>query len=386
MKTPQTNYDYIISGAGCAGLSLLYRILKEPSLNGKKILVLDSEKKDKNDRTWCFWEKENGIFQAIVKHEWRTLEFKTEKFTRQFELKHYRYKMIEGIDFYRFVLDYASEFQNVIFRTEKIVKISSSESAATVETEENRYTSRYVFNSTPLFHPDITTKNSLLQHFTGWVIETPTAVFDPTIGTLMDFSVHQNNGTTFMYVLPISPTEALVEYTLFSKSVLSKEKYESALKKYIDEQLKIKQYKIKHTEYGVIPMSLARFHRNPISNASVLNIGTAGGFTKASSGYTFQFIQKNTGQIVSLLKLNKHPHITKSVKDKRFEWYDRTLIDVILSERLEGKEIFAKMFKKVDPEKILQFLANESKVADDLVVMSKLPVIPFFIAGMKQLL
>ena len=69
-------YDYIIAGAGCAGLSLLYRMLQDPNLNQKKILVLDKAPKNNNDRTWCFWEKDDGIFEEIVIHEWKSLEFK----------------------------------------------------------------------------------------------------------------------------------------------------------------------------------------------------------------------------------------------------------------------------------------------------------------------
>jgi lycopene beta-cyclase len=52
----EIKYDYIIAGAGCAGYSLLYHLLKDPVLNKKKILVLDSNFEKGNDRTWCFWE------------------------------------------------------------------------------------------------------------------------------------------------------------------------------------------------------------------------------------------------------------------------------------------------------------------------------------------
>ena len=90
MTQQEITYDYIIAGSGCAGLSLLYRLLKDPNLKSKKILVIDRTEKNTNDRTWCFWEKETGIFQSIVTHEWKTLEFKCADFTRQFDLENYR--------------------------------------------------------------------------------------------------------------------------------------------------------------------------------------------------------------------------------------------------------------------------------------------------------
>ena len=61
----EKEYDYIIAGAGCAGLSLLMRMNGDPFFADKKILVVDAAGKNQNDRTWCFWEKEPDIFGAI---------------------------------------------------------------------------------------------------------------------------------------------------------------------------------------------------------------------------------------------------------------------------------------------------------------------------------
>ncbi len=200
----------------------------------------------------------------------------------------------------------------------------------------------------------------------------------------MDFRVSQINGTTFMYVLPISTTEALIEYTLFTTTVLDKEAYNTALKKYIKEELKIENYSISHEEFGVIPMSLAKFEKNPGKN--IINIGTAGGFTKASSGYTFQFIQKDVTEIVTRLKSGKNLNVNTSFENKLYNWYDRTLIDVLLSKKMTGSEIFTEMFQKNSPEKILAFLGNESTLLEDITIMTSLPTKPFLTSGIKQLL
>lgn len=386
MTTTDIKYDYIITGSGCAGLSLLYRMLIDPVLKSKKILVIDKSEKKENDRTWCFWEEGKGIFEPVVSHEWQSLIFKTSDFTRQFDLEKYRYKMIQGKDFYEFVLSFAENFPNVTFKVENIVGIKSNKTEATVETEAGFYSAQFVFNSTALFNPEINTENSLLQHFTGWVIKTKAEVFNDKVGTLMDFTLDQKNGVTFMYVLPTSSTEALVEYTLFSKHILAKEEYEKSLKNYIQNDLQIADYEIKHTEFGVIPMSLAKFERSTDAWQRTVNIGTAGGYTKASSGYTFQFVQKNTEQIIKNLRAEINPNPQKSWSDKRYEWYDRTLLEVILSEKMEGKEIFATMFSKRSPEKILKFLGNESSLLDDIKIVSTLPIKHFLIAGLKQIL
>lgn len=381
----EMKYDYIIAGSGCAGLSLLYRILKDPILNRKEVLVIDRDEKSSNDRTWCYWESQKGIFDSIVTHEWKTLEFLTSDFTQRFDLQNYSYKMIKGIDFYNHILSFAKTFKNVTFKFEKIEKIQTDSNYAFVVTENNKYSSEYVFNSTNLFNPTINTVNSLLQHFEGWVIKTKKPTFNSKVGTLMDFRLNQENGVTFMYVLPTNSSEALIEYTLFSEKVLNKEKYKAELESYIKNYLKIEQYEIIHKEFGIIPMSLTKFSRNPNSEEKIINIGTAGGFTKASSGYTFQFIQKNSEKIISNLLKGKLPNPKKTFRDKIFEWYDRTVLEVMLSEKMSGKEIFSLMFKNLSPEKILAFLGNESKFADEIKIMNIFPKIPFIIAGIKKL-
>ena len=373
-------YDYIIAGSGCAGLSLLHKILQTPSLQNKSILVIDKDQKKSNDRTWCFWEKNPGPFESIVYAKWNKLEFLSTDFKKKLNLESYTYKMIQGIDFYNFIINYAKKFKNVSFVQESI---NSIDKKAVLKTTKNTYTANYIFNSTNLFNPEINEQNSLLQHFKGWLIKTEKPVFNAEIGRLMDFRVSQENGATFMYVLPSSSTKALIEYTLFSPSTLKQETYVEELKKYIKEVLKIEKYTIEHEEFGIIPMSLAKFEQNPKQN--IINIGTSGGYTKASSGYTFQFIQKNVIDIVKNLKTGKNPVQKLSFKNKIYQWYDRTLINVLLTKKMTGKEVFTIMFTKNPAHKILAFLGNESSISEDLLIMKSFPKIPFLIAGIKSL-
>ncbi|MFT4753329.1 MAG: lycopene beta-cyclase [Salibacteraceae bacterium] len=378
-------YDYIIAGSGCAGLSLLYRLLTDSELSKKNILVLDKDQKTQNDRTWCYWEKGSGLFESIVHYQWKSLEYKSEGFKQKFDLEEYSYKMVRGVDFYTHVLQFAKKFTTVDFQYGNIKSISGTLGSASVNTDIGSFEADFVFNSTPLFHPEMNTDNSLLQHFKGWEIKTKSPVFDSKVGTLMDFTVSQEHGDTFMYVLPTSSTEALIEYTLFSPVVLEAKAYEKALKNYISDVLKIDSYEIIHQEYGVIPMSLAKFEREigPLQN--VIQIGTAGGFTKASSGYTFQFIQTHTQKIVAQLRAGKTPMVNASFRDKTFDWYDRTVLEVILSKRMTGKEIFTQIFRESPINKVLAFLGNESTVMEDIQIMRKLPLFPFLISGIKQL-
>ena len=50
-------FDYIIAGAGAAGLTLAY-LLMEYEDREKSILIIDKDSKSTNDRTWSFKRKQ----------------------------------------------------------------------------------------------------------------------------------------------------------------------------------------------------------------------------------------------------------------------------------------------------------------------------------------
>jgi lycopene beta-cyclase len=252
---------------------------------------------------------------------------------------------------------------------------------ATLKLSEEKYSATYIFNSILFDKPVLKKKEYyLLQHFKGWMIETEKPVFNPGEATLMDFRTDQQHGTTFVYVMPFSETKALVEYTLFSEKILELFQYEEGLKEYITKHLRIDSYKIIETEFGVIPMTN---HRFPANEGNIINIGSAGGQTKGSSGYTFRFIQKNSAEMTERLSQGKHP-ADKSVKGK-YHFYDSVLLNILHNKKLSGKEIFSDLFQKNKPQQVLRFLDNESSLSDELKIISSLPTWPFLKAALKQL-
>src|SRR5688572_30393517 len=85
-------YDFIFAGTGCAALSIVMRMIKSGKFGDKKILLLDKEPKTKNDRTWCFWEKENGFFEEIVYRKWEKLSFLSDQYSNTMDISPYQYK------------------------------------------------------------------------------------------------------------------------------------------------------------------------------------------------------------------------------------------------------------------------------------------------------
>lgn len=375
-----THYHYIISGSGCAGLSLLLRLLKSPVLEHKNILVLDAQLKNVNDRTWCFWEKEEGLFQPIVYKQWQEVRFAGPGIDQTLNLAPYSYKMIRGIDFYYHVLKAVSAYSNVHFLQASVYSVHAN---GEVRTDKGIFTADYIFNSIVFDKPVLQPKQYyLMQHFKGWKIQTGQPAFDAAKATFMDFTITQQYGTAFMYLLPVSETEALVEFTLFTDQLLQQEQYNEQLRHYITQRLGITQYTIAEEEFGVIPMTNHVFSRG---EGKLINIGSAGGDTKGSTGYSFQFIQKRTAQIVKALSNGKHPLNHYSYKERRFIWYDGVLLNVLANHKLPGDQVFARMFKRNPVQNIFRFLDNESNLLQDLALISRMPQQIFFRAAMQQL-
>ncbi len=379
-------YDYIFLGAGCASLSIIMRMISSNKFLEKSILVIDRQAKTKNDRTWCFWEKEPGFFENIVYRKWNEVFFKTTGTDAiPLEMGNYQYKMIRGIDFYETCFSKIRLQKNIDIIYGEILFEEANNKVIGIKLDNellsyNMHT--IIFNS--LYIPANREKHKfyLLQHFKGWIIETKTDVFNPVQATLMDFRVAQKYGTTFVYVLPLSSTKALVEYTLFSENVLCDYKYNDELKLYIENFLAPGNYTIAEEEFGIIPMTNENF---PYFRSGMYFIGTAGGQTKASTGYTFKFIQKQADEIVAELTLKSNLLKRKKLK-KRFLFYDSTLLHILSKKLLEGKTIFSILFKKNKASAIFKFLDNESSLREEIKLLNSLPKKIFIKAGFSELI
>ncbi|RPD45548.1 lycopene cyclase [Paracnuella aquatica] len=365
-----------------AALSLLMRMVQQPALSGKKVLLLDADAKNRNDRTWCFWEKEAGLFENIVHHQWNTLYVHAQGFSKKLDIAPYRYKLIRGIDFYRHCFEYLDQFPNIHRVQATVDSIEQEGNEVQVQAGGEVYVAPILFNSIPPKQPQLKPHEYwLLQHFKGWTIETETDCFNPAEATMMDFRVGQEQGTTFVYVLPVSRRRALVEYTLFSGKLLPQEAYDAALKDYLHRFLSIDRYTITEEEFGIIPMTNVSF---PQRSGNILNLGTAGGNTKGSSGYTFRAVQKKSDRIVASLLQHGHP-FDLNKESPRFHFYDSVLLQILSEGKLLGADIFRQLFQKNKGSRVLQFLDNETSLAQEVQLLPTLPIVPFTAAAAKYL-
>lgn len=374
------HYDYIILGAGASGLMLAYRMEKDSFFDDKSVLIIDKESNKGNDRTWCYWEDGEGEWDSILEKKWHSIYFGSDDYSQTIDISDYSYKMIRSEKFYSLLWKTIEKSSNIEFLKASVTGLSEAEKV-TIETSIGNFTSEKLFNSIP--------NNSFLkqdkypvinQHFLGWFVKTKTDVFDDSLATFMDFSVPQKGNTRFMYVLPMSKREALFEYTLFSKDLLETSEYESAIKAYLADR-DITNYEIVEKEQGCIPMTSYKFYKE--NTSKILNIGTAGGWTKASTGYTFRATTKNTEQLVELLKFEKDISTLKS--KTKFWIYDLIFLDVLANYNDTGGSLFASLFKKTKVKTLFRFLDEESTLWEDLKIIFAVPPKHFTISLFKRL-
>lgn len=353
---------------------------KDSFFANKSILIIDKNGNKLNDRTWCYWQEDDGEWDDILKKDWNSIYFGSETLKETIDISPYKYKMIRSEDFYNKLWTTIKQNSNIEF-IETSVKGFVENDSVDIETTRGIFKTKKLFNSIPKTEFLKQEKYPVLQqHFLGWYVKTETEVFDDSLATFMDFGIPQKGNTRFMYVLPMDKKTALFEYTLFSKDLLELSEYKDAIKNYLANR-NITDYEIIETEKGSIPMTSYKF--NKLDTKNILNIGTAGGWTKASTGYTFNATTKKTKALIGFLKAETD--LSKFNKTNKFWYYDLLMLDVLANHNGFGSEMFTSLFKKADVKTIFRFLDEESTIIEDLKIILSVPPTKFTKAFFKRL-
>jgi lycopene beta-cyclase len=376
-----TQSSYIILGAGASGLLLAYRMSLDSYFDDKSILIIDQVKDKGNDKTWCYWEEGEGEWDELLTKKWPNVFFGSEHFTNTIDISPYSYKMIRSEKFYNKLWRSIDLKPNITFVEDSVKKYAELDNRVKVVTNKSIYFGLKLLNSIPdkIAYEKQQKYPVLQQHFMGWFVKTKIDCFEDSTATFMDFNIPQHGNTRFMYVLPIDKNMALFEYTLFSKDLLEHSEYEDAIKDYLKEK-KVTDYEILEKENGAIPMTSFKFEE--LNSNSILNIGTAGGWTKASTGYTFYNTSKKTKDLVSFLK--KEDDLSMFTKRTKYWFYDLLLLDVLSKNNAKGSSLFGSIFKKVNVKTILKFLGEESSLREDLKIITSVSPKPFILSIVKR--
>ena len=362
----QAQFDYAFAGAGAAGLQVILKMIDDPFFADKSILIIEKNEKKANDRTWSFWENKPSIWDDLAINSWGKGQFINQKGTINFHLAPYTYKTVRSADFYAYAKTKIEAAKNITWVADRVISIEGQE----IIGEKGQYAVGHIFDSrvSPEFEAKKDDYHSLIQHFRGWFIKTPNPVFDPQNFVMMDYRLKWNDSTSFTYVLPFSETTALVEFTLFNQQLLDIPTYEGYLRQYLKEYLKIEEYEIEEIEHGAIPMSDYPFHKHHTKH--VTKIGTAGGWVRPSSGYSFKNADRYSDRLIANIKKGLRPE--KGIATTRFRLYDSIFLNVLSSRNDLGEEIFTRLYTKPHIQSVFRFLDEESTISEDLRVMFSL--------------
>ncbi len=342
-------FDYVILGGGCAGLSLAYELEINGKIKNKKLAIVEIRDEYKRDRTWSFWKVFDHNFDDCVIKSWNKFSINSKSGSHEVLNKEYPYQTIDSGLFYKKILNQLKQNKNIEF-FKNIDQLNSDNSI--------------IFNSIPT---KVNYESKLWQHFKGVEIETAENIFDDEIFNLMDFDCDQRDEVHFFYTLPFAKNKALIETTWLSKiDDNSLKDYDMQLEKYIKETLKIKNYKINFQEQGAIPLF---FPSNQIEKNKI-NIGSNGGMTRLSTGYTFLNIQDHSKYIANNIENIKN--IRPYNIGKKYEFLDNIFLNVLKKHPDKMPKIFLNMFKA--PSKtVIKFLSNKSNIFEDLAIILKMP-------------
>ncbi|CAM5715531.1 Putative lycopene cyclase OS=Streptomyces glaucescens OX=1907 GN=SGLAU_01565 PE=4 SV=1 [Streptomyces glaucescens] len=374
--------EVAVLGAGAAGLSLAHRLAGHvPGARTLSVVLVDAPPGPLRPppRTWCFWESGRGRFDAALRAEWRRLRVRPPWGAPvEGDIAPLRYKMIRSDDFEYLVGRDLARSPNVRRLEATVETVEDVAAGAHVQVKApdgsgRVLRARWVFDSRPPGSLPAA-RTTLLQHFHGWFVRTARPVFDVGAVELMDFRTPQPaDGLSFGYVLPLGSHEALVEYTEFSPRPLTADGYESAVRQYADEVLRLGEARIVATETGVIPMTDAPMPRQV--GASVFRIGAAGGATRPASGYTFAGVQRQTRAVASALRQGRRPAppVPHSARSRAM---DAVLLRALDSGRVDGPALFCRLFARVPMGRLLRFLDGRTRLYEDLSIGLRTPAGP----------
>ncbi len=346
-----------IIGDGCAAMMLASQADRLPDHNIR--LIKPENAPPSVDHMWGFWAGK-GLDEQIsfARKKWNNWSIITESDEAVMSSNDHAYHAIHREKW----LGHCRE---------KIEKLG----IALLEQNEVDIENDVIFDSRP---PRMNGK-VMLQHFYGIEVETKMPVFDDSKAILMDFRVDQSKGLHFIYLLPFSNTNALIESTIFSFELASEDFYLASIHDYLERIYSCSDFVIKHQEKGVIPMGRLQPH-----DPEIPGLGGNAGAIRPGSGYAFVYIHKQIEEAINHCKKTgklrfKPPH-------KKIDlWMDDVMLTVLENYPNIGPDIFYRMGKSLSGDQFAKFMSGDITWGLRLKVITSMPKLPFIRGVTKRI-
>jgi lycopene beta-cyclase len=247
-----------------------------------------------------------------------------------------------------------------------------------VATTKGEYSAPWILDTRPGTHPpdglSASHQPMLWQSFLGKEITVGEDLFDEGCAELMNFSEGTPESILFLYVLPYSKREALVEATVFGPQPLGAADLEQPFRTLARERLNGSSQTTGRAEHGILPMGV------PVENLRVdptyVRAGLMAGGARPSSGYAFQRIWRWSQACASALAEGRppipHPRDTTLTRAM-----DSLFLRVLRAYPKLAPDLFLSLFSKVDPVRMARFMSDRGTLADCAAIIASLPSSPF---------
>jgi lycopene beta-cyclase len=355
--------EIAVLGGGLAGLSLVLQLLDRGVT--ARITVVEPRARYTDDRTWCFWDTDAHPFRHLIADRWPVWHVHDREAAYACGEGTYAYARLSSGDVYAYALDRIARADNVrLWRGTRVHRLDGRR----VHTDAGTLEVDLVYDGRPPRLPETAAGPRLLQQFVGRRIRTGRDMFDPAACTLMDFRLPQREGIAFLYVLPHSPREALVEATVFAAHRVPAGRLDAILDDALAARIDAPVETLGQ-ERGAIPMAPNLGEAS--SAPGVIPIGTRAGAPRGSTGYAFLPIQRHSRALAD--RLARGDPGPAAMRGRLTDWLDRVFLARLVARPDAAPADFGRLFARVPADRLVRFLMETGGPLDHLRVMAALP-------------
>ena len=365
--------DLVVIGGGLSGLSLAVR-LAQSGYPGR-VIIVEPRQRYEDDRSWGFWTPRAGAWASLATRTWDRWSFSRapgSPISRS--AAGWCYAYVRSGDFYRTALAAIAACPNITLLTgTRVEDIRARDDGFVVATGAGTLSARHVVDTRP---PPASqwSAATLFQSFAGHELQLARPGFDPSQVELMTDMRCDERGFVFTYLLPLSPTRALVEVTRFATQPFGA----AELAPDLDALLESRGWSgaaVLREEAAVLPMGLpATASAGRVRG--VAGAGVGAGALRAASGYGFVRIQAWAEACAAAL-MQRLPPRGHPPEPALRGWMDRVFLRALVNHPDRTPEFFMRLAQSVPGPAFVRFMSDQAGGSDYARIIAALPPGPF---------